>query len=107
MWAHGLDSIEVSVIREDEGNHLSHRSKARSFYQRHIITFWMPTGLLAFRTKKKPLQLKQINVLTRPSRLDRGPRFKLSLSLVSNEREEAKEPLARRYRSVNRDLPGS
>lgn len=33
----------------------------------HNITFWLPVGLLAFRTEKKPSQIKQINVLTGPS----------------------------------------
>lgn len=77
------------------------------FTKTHNITFWLPIGLLAFRTENKPLQLKQINVLTEPLLLDMGPGFKPSLSLVSYEREEEKETLARRYRSVSRDLPSS
>lgn len=53
------------------------------------------------------MEPRQINVLTGPSLLDMGPSFKPSLSLVSYEREEEKETLARRYRSVSRDLPSS
>lgn len=77
------------------------------FTRTHNITFWLPISFLAFRKEKRPLQLKQINVLTGPSLLDMGPSFKLSRSLVSYEREEEKETLARRYRSVSRDLPSS
>lgn len=82
-------------------------SKDLIFTRTHIITFWLPIRHLAFRTEAKPLPLKQRHVLTGPSLLDMGPSIKPSLSLVSYESEVEKETLARRYRSVSRDLPSS
>lgn len=85
-----------------------HTNQRHDLFRRiHNIRFWLPILLLAFRTGKKPLEPRQINVLRGPSLLDIGSSFKPSLSLVSYEREEEKETLTRRYRSMNRDLPSS